>query len=219
MAAELFTAIKGGDKAAVERLLELDRALVDARDEKGLSPVLAALYRGQNEIAAAILRRGPRLSVFEAAAAGYGARVREIVDRDQAQANGSPSDGYSPLGVAAFFRHREIVRYLLDAGADPLPASPQGGFTPLHSAVATDAAPRDLEIVRMLLDKGANPNARSEAGNTPLHTTGFTGDRTSLELLLKHGADRTIKNKDGKTAKDIATERGHEDVARILADS
>ena len=217
MAAELFTAIKGGDKAAVERLLELDRALVDARDEKGLSPVLVALYRGHNEIAAAILRRGPKLSVFEAAAAGDGARVREIVDRDQAQANGSASDGYSPLGVAAFFRHREIVRYLLDAGADPLPASPQGGFTPLHSAVATDAAPRDIEIVRMLLDKGANPNARSEAGNTPLHTTGFTGDRASLELLLKHGADRTIKNKDGKTAKDIATERGHEDVARILA--
>lgn len=218
MTSQLFTAIKGGDAAAVERLLDRDRALVDARDEKGLSPVLAALYRGHKEIAAAILRRGPKLSVFEAAAAGDGARVREIVDRDPAQASGSASDGYSPLGVAAFFRRRDIVRYLLDKGADPLPASPQGGFTPLHSAVATDAAPRDIEIVRMLLDKGANPNARSQAGNTPLHTTGFTGDRASLELLLKRGADRSIKNKAGKTAKDIATERGHTDVARILAD-
>ena len=96
MAAEPFTAIKGGDKAAVERLLKLDRVLVDARDEKGLSPVLVALYRGHKEIAVAILRRGPRLSVFEAAAAGDEARVREIVEHDQAQANGSASDGYSP---------------------------------------------------------------------------------------------------------------------------
>ena len=87
MATELFTAIKGGDKATVERLLERDRALVDARDETGLSPILAALYRGQGDIATAILRRQPRLTLFEAAAAGDDARVREIVARDPAQAN------------------------------------------------------------------------------------------------------------------------------------
>ncbi|TMC76855.1 MAG: ankyrin repeat domain-containing protein, partial [Chloroflexi bacterium] len=55
MATELFTAIKGGDKTTVERLLDRDGALVDARDETGLSPVLAALYRGHGEIATAIL--------------------------------------------------------------------------------------------------------------------------------------------------------------------
>jgi len=71
--------------------------------------------------------------------------------------------------------------------------------------------------VRMLLDKGADPNAKSQSGSTPLHTVAFTGDRASLDLLLEHGADRAIKNNDGKTAKDIATERGNEDVARILA--
>jgi ankyrin repeat protein len=57
MATELFTAIASGDAAAVERMLERDRTLVDARDENGLSPILAALYRGQNQIAAAIIRR------------------------------------------------------------------------------------------------------------------------------------------------------------------
>ena len=40
--AHLFEAIKSGDGATVERLLERDRALVDARDETGLSPVLVA---------------------------------------------------------------------------------------------------------------------------------------------------------------------------------
>ena len=216
MASELFTAIASGDTDTVERLLERDRALVDARDEKGTSPVLSALYHGHDEIATAILRRRPTLTVFEAAAAGDLARVREIVGRDRAEASAVAPDRYSPLGLAAFFKRRDVVRYLLDAGADVSAASRSGGFTPLHSAVATDAGARDLEIVRMLLERGADPNARSQSGSTPLHTVAFTGDRASLDLLLKRRADPTIKTNEGKTAADIARERGHEEIVSRL---
>jgi len=218
MAAELFTAIKGGDAKAVERLLDRDRGLVDARDENGLSPILAALYHGKSDIATAILRRGPKLTVFEAAAAGDLPRVRELVERDRAQANAVSPDGYSPVGLAAFFRRSDVAAYLLERGADPRPASRQGGFTPLHSAVATDAAAADLELVRRLLDAGADPNARSASGGTPLHTAAFTGDRRVLDLLLARGGDASIRNEQGNTAADIANQRGHPEMARLLED-
>src|SRR2546428_2212980 len=126
MATEPFTAITGGDATEVERLLELDRGLVDAHDENGLSPILAALYHGHNDIAKAILGRRPNLNVFEAAAAGDVARVRELVGGDPARANGTSPDGYSALGLAAFFKRRDVVHYLLQSGAEPRPASRNG---------------------------------------------------------------------------------------------
>src|SRR2546423_10113384 len=160
MATELFAAIKAGDKVAVERLLERDRALADARDENGLSPILAALYRGQAEIASAILRRGPRLTVFEAAATGDAPRVREIVGKDRAQANAVAPDGYSALGLAAFFKRREIVTSLLEAGADPRIPSRQGRLTPPAPPAGHHARGAPHPKVPELLSETAEPHAR-----------------------------------------------------------
>ena len=216
MSGELFVAIKAGDTAGVERLLGNHRDLVDVRGEDGRSPILVALYHGKSDIAAAILRRRPTLSVFEAAAAGDLGRIRELVARDPALASATSPDGFSPLGLASFFKRRDVVRYLLEAHADPTPASRSGGFTPLHSAVATDAGACDVEIVRMLLDARADPNARSASGGTPLHTAAFTGDEPSARLLLEHGADPAIADANGRTAADVAKHRGNTTILALL---
>src|SRR3989442_13614143 len=100
MATELFTAIRDGDSTAVDRLLEQDAALVEARDEKGLSPILVALYHGRREIATAILRRRPTLTVFEPAAAGEPGRGREPLARDAPPAPATCPDGLPPRGPA-----------------------------------------------------------------------------------------------------------------------
>src|SRR5215210_4942948 len=112
MAARFLEAVKNGDRAAVDRMLDADPSLVSAEDESGTSAVLLAHYYGKSEVAAALLSRAPRLDVFEAATAGDAKRVSELVDADRSLVDAVARDGYSPLGLAAFFKHGAVVKAL-----------------------------------------------------------------------------------------------------------
>jgi ankyrin repeat protein len=216
MAAEFLEAVKKGDRSAVDRMLDGDPSLVSARDERGTSAVLLAHYHGKAEVAAALLSRGPTLDVFEAATAGDAKRVGALVDADRSLADAVAKDGYTPLGLAAFFKRRDVVKALLDRGAKPSVPSRDQGFTPLHSAVATDAASVERDIVRLLLDAGADPNAKSREGGTPLHTAAFTGDLEIAEMLLAYGADPNATDPKGLTPLDIARDRRNVEVAALF---
>jgi ankyrin repeat protein len=182
-----------------------------------VSKLLDAVYSGRHDEVAAILAGRPALDIFEAAAVGDVARVRELIDGDRALVNACAPDGFHPLGLAAFFRNGGVVDLLIDRGANvSAPAQNKLAVTALHSAVASDAAPVDHTIVRMLLEAGAPVNVPHLGGGTPLHTAAFTGDVESVRMLLEHGADPTLRLDDGKNAVDVARERGHEEAARML---
>lgn len=216
MAAQFLEAVKKGDRATVDRMLEADPSLASTKDEGGTSAVLLAHYYGKSDVAAALLSRSPQLDVFEAATAGDARRVSELVDADRALANAVAHDGYSPLGLAAFFNRRDVVKALLERGAKPSTPSRDQGFTPLHSAAATDVGTADREVVRLLLDAGADPNATSGEGGTPLHTVAYTGDIEIAELLLAYGADPSATDKKGRTPLDLARDQKKVEVAALL---
>ncbi len=219
MAAEFIAAVKKGDREAVERMLTTDPALVNARDEHGVSAVLLSHYYGKTDVSRALLSRHPGLDIFEAATVGDAERVRALLVQDRARANAWSPDGFFPLGLAAFFKRPAVAKVLLEHGADPHMASKPAGFTPLHSAVADDAGTEVKELVRMLIDAGADANARSASGGTPLHTAGFTGNAAVAEMLLAAGADPEATDAKGLTPLDHARERSHPEVAALLHDA
>src|SRR5262245_49427014 len=142
-----------------------------------MSKLLDAVYSGRRDEVATILAAHPTLDIFEAAAVGDATRVRELIDGDPSVVRAYASDGFHPLGLAAFFRHPEVVRLLIERGADvAAPARNRLAVTALHSAVATDAGPVDHEIVLLLLDAAAPLNVPHLGGGTPLHTAAYTGD-------------------------------------------
>jgi uncharacterized protein len=153
------------------------------------SPILQALYVGDDDTAQALLSDHPELDVFEAAAVGDTERVRELVRDDPESANAWAEDGFQPLGLAAFFGHGEIARVLLDAGAEVNSAS-RNDFRvmPLHSACAVGDAHKRYELAKLLLEHGADPNARQKDEFTPLMAADQNGDPRLRELLVQHGA-------------------------------
>jgi len=208
-----FEAIKKGDQAAVERELHADPSLARA-EEGGTSGVLLATYYVKHDIAALLAERKGELTVFEAAAVGDLPQVRAHVERDPTLASAYATDGFFPLGLAAFFRKPEVVDYLIGKGANVRAvAKNPTQVTALHSAVADGG---HAGIARALVEAGADVNAKQRHGWTPLHGAAHSGDRELVELLLERGADPEAKHQEGKTALDLARENGHTEVAAVL---
>lgn len=209
----LFDAIQKGKTDEVTALVDGDPALLGAR-RSGVSPLLTAVYYRQPAIVRILLERGTTLDVFEASAVGDVARLRELLGEDRARANAVAPDGFTPLGLVAFFGHAEAARLLLENGADPnLPARNATKVAPLHSAVAGGK----FEIVRMLLASGADVHARQDLGLTALHGAAVEGGEETIRLLLEHGADPDARNAAGKTPADLAREHGREKAVEVLS--
>jgi ankyrin repeat protein len=210
---KLLEAIRGGDKIGLEALLSKEPELLRFAAPNGSSVVLLAAYYGHAALAEIFVRHGVKLDVFEASATGNLERVRELVKENSGLVNGFAADGFFPLGLAAFFGHRAIVEFLLKNGAEVNTASRNAQkVTSLHGAVAR----RDVEIVKMLLECGADPNATQELGFMPLRDAAASGNLELVQLLVKHGARVDAKADDSKTPGDMATERGHKEVAEWL---
>jgi len=210
---ELISSIQQGDLAAVERLVAEDRSLVNSQDVQGTSAVMVSVYYGKPEITSLLLKRRPRLNLFDACAIGKVDRVKSILKRKPKLLNEFAPDGFQPLGLAALFGHVEVVRFLLESGAEVNTPSQNGlKVTPLHST----AAGRHYEITMLLLERGANPNLRQEGDFVPLHSAAQNGQIEMVKILLQYGADKDLKSLDGKTARDFALEHGHNIIAEVL---
>ncbi len=151
--------------------------------------------------------------LVRAAGSGIPAVVQEIL-KYKPDANRRGQDGTTALIACLQAYHykdkevnlKEVVRILIDAGADPNLADNKGK-TPLI------ANARDLDIARTLIAHGANVNARADDGFTPLLNAG-TVELT--RFLLEHGADPFAKTKQGETALDLAKQMNRNDQAALL---
>jgi ankyrin repeat protein len=214
MSEEFLKAVTQGEAEKVKAMLKTDPGLRQAKDSRGVSAILKAAYFGQKGIVEVLLASGLELSIFEAAATGQMERVRALIKKDASLANAFSPDGFTPLGLAVFFGHRETVETLLGAGAEVNTASRESmKVTPLHSA----AAARQVEIARVLIAHGANVNAmQADSGFTPLHEAALNGNLDFARLLLEHGADVNAKMKDGKTPLGFALEQHKSEMAAFL---
>jgi hypothetical protein len=212
---DVFQLIEAGDVEGLRSLLAVNPAAAEAQREDGTSAVLWARYQFELDAVDALLEVKPHLSAFEAAAVGRTDALRAELVRDPSLATAYARDGFTALGLASFFGHREAVEVLLAAGARVNDASRNPmHVAPLHSALAGS----DPEIVLLLLDAGADVNAVQADGYTPLHEAAQNGDQAMAERLVATGADPRARLDDGSTPADSARTAGHVVLADWLED-
>ncbi|KAK6838138.1 hypothetical protein PG987_006419 [Apiospora arundinis] len=143
----------------------------------------------------------------------------------------------SAIYKACYVGHAEMVRELLGMGADIGRATPGGYRTGLHAAAACshvavlgvifDHASRQLgqDSSRYLLSLTAGVSDVGE-GSTALHVAVYYGSADSVRCLLQRLEDKVdeaewdevlgLRTLDGKTAVDLAMERGWVEIREML---
>jgi ankyrin repeat protein len=66
------------------------------------------------------------------------------------------------------------------------------------------------------VESGALINIQNKFGISPLLIAVSEGNEDMVRLLLDNNADRSLKTDGGKTALDIATARGNENIIKLL---
>jgi len=164
-------------------------ARVDAVRGDGLRPIHCALSRGRKPAlntglaAGILLGRGAAYNIYLAAVFGDMAYVRDALANDPSLANFEETSHWRPVSAAARRNDLEMVKLLLDHGADP--GLPEEG-APLGQALWIAVYQEQQEMAKLLLEHGANPDTAPESSGSALSHT--RNNPAMRKLLLEYGA-------------------------------
>lgn len=130
--------------------------------------------------------------------------------------------GATPFWLASKFADLEMMRLLVDHGADPL-ATSDDGTTPLMVAAGigflegydrygrlmfnddtTSRQQHDFEAVELAFALGGNVDAMNQYGQTVMHGAAYAGNNLIVQLLADNGARLDVADKEGRTPVTIA---------------
>jgi ankyrin repeat protein len=182
----LLTITRAGKDAAVKLLLAngADACIVN---NKGLSPVFAAVAWGHLHVLKLLIQHGAELTVTR-------------------------HGGFTLLMQTAVSNQPQVAEFLIEQGVS-VHAVTEIGSTALHHA----ALSASVETMSVLLQNGADVNACHHSdGNTPLHSAAGSGQLQNVEVLIAAGADVLCCDVEGATALHEAVRSVHVKVVQLL---
>ena len=214
----------------------------DAEHNDGATPLLWAVYRGDEAEVSRLLKTGAdwRLGnafgatpFSEAARTGH-AGILALLLKAGANPRATGTEGQTALHLVARTGNVEAAKLLVKAGADLNAREGWGGQTPLMWA----ASQNQPAMISFLISKGADANAHAtvrdwqrrvtaegrpkdmnHGGFTPLLFAAREGFVAAAQALLKGGADINLPDPDGTTPLVLALTNGQWDMARSLIES
>ena len=172
---EMFACVTKGDMANLVMFVNAGMD-VNTPNERGWTPLMVALFEGQEEVALFLIKHG-------------------------ADPFFSDTTGYSPIHWAAFHGYVSVIRELAQRRVN-LDAKTNFGWTPLLQASARGFAP----AADTLLQLGAHVEIADEEGWTALHKACANGYKAVVDILIRHQAPLDQQHSDGRTALHIAVD-------------
>jgi ankyrin len=200
----LIVALQNGDAAIAKRLIERG-ADVNSANGKGWTPLFLAVKNRSREtgtvpnpvIDPAALMEVVKLLVEK----GADVNARTKVRSDQYGATAFLREaGATPLLRAAYCADLEVIRYLLEHGADPFITTTDGttALMALTGVGYGDGFTKDVgtpddtfEALKLLVEVGIPINAANSDKITALHGAAHKNFARGIQYLVEHGADMT----------------------------
>ncbi len=191
MATTLHDAVRAGDLTQVEGLLR-GGAAIDEPNDAQETPLLVAVREDQTAIAKALIAAG-------------------------ADINAQAANKDSPWLLAGAAGRSEIIRAMIPKGPDFEKRNRYGG-----NALIPACERGHVETIELLLTTAIDVNHVNNLGWTCLLEIVILGDggprhQRAAELVLAHGANPNIADKDGLTALAHATAKGQDEIAAMIA--
>lgn len=208
--------------------LELTEKLIDLGcDPNGISLVRVVYEKGGIDYVRLFVEKGADLNekrrdtpiVFDAFETKDRELIKLFID-SKVDINTANKYGESML-YAAVDEDKydiEMIKYLIDLGADVNFVRKSKGITVLMNAVKDYSTVKE-DVVELLLSRGANPNAVDGRNRTALIFAISEPKEPSLrviEKLLKAGADVNLKDQDGATSLSYAIGRNNIELIKLL---
>ena len=190
---------------------------INGRDRKSWSPLNWAIFGDAWDLVRELIREGADINVgrsqnaFDVATLMESeAKLIEVFIAEKG-VDAIVRDGWTTLIYASRYGYTQVVKFLIDNGAD-LNIKGKYGWTALMYA----AREGHTEVIKLLIDNGADLNHKNNGGVTALIYAAREGHTEVVKFLVDNGADMNIKTKYGDTALALATQYGNIEIVELL---
>ncbi|WP_264687682.1 ankyrin repeat domain-containing protein [Wolbachia endosymbiont (group B) of Erynnis tages] len=206
----LHVAIQGNKLNTVELLLGRG-ADIEVRDIYNQTSLDLATRKGYLDIAGILKQVQLDRKLLTIVESGGFNEAKGLIAQG-ANIDTNDKNGNTLLYSAAEIGDLNLVKLLLDNGANIEAKNGEYQATPLHGAVENYR----IDVVKLLLNRGTNVNAEDKDNWTPLHYGADTNSPDIVKVLVDAHANLGAKGNYGKTPLDIAKDKGHNNIVECL---